>query len=160
MPRFASDVIVEPDERALRRRGSRTEYSAGGVMVDRSRMRAVLIGRINRRGRLEWCLPKGHIEDGETPRQAAEREVFEETGICGTAGPELGRIDYWFHAGHRKIHKHVYHYLLEMYGGELCTDDHEVTDVAWFPLDAVGDLLRHNDEREIISRALTMLADS
>ena len=37
------------------------------------------IGRLNRRGRLTWSLPKGHIENAETPEQAAIREVAEET---------------------------------------------------------------------------------
>ena len=49
---------------------------------------AALIGRLDRRGRLRWSLPKGHVERGETTEQAAVREVAEETGISGriTAG--------------------------------------------------------------------------
>ena len=42
---------------------------------------AALIARRNRAGRIEWCLPKGHLEGSETPQQAALREVAEETGI-------------------------------------------------------------------------------
>ena len=41
---------------------------------------AAVIARLNRAGRLEWCLPKGHLEDDETPEQAAVREIEEETG--------------------------------------------------------------------------------
>lgn len=126
-------------------------------MLDRPRTHAVLIRRAARDGRLEWLLPKGHIEPGETPRQAAEREVFEETGIRGTAGPELGRIDYWFCSGRRKIHKYVRHYLLIMHGGQISTSDHEVTEVGWFPLQDLNDLLHHADERRILRRALEML---
>ncbi len=44
---------------------------------------AALIARRNRAGRIEWCLPKGHLEGSETPQQAALREVAEETGIHG-----------------------------------------------------------------------------
>jgi 8-oxo-dGTP pyrophosphatase MutT (NUDIX family) len=129
-------------------------------MLDRTRARGIAIKRVNRRGRSEWLLPKGHIELGETPRQAAEREVFEETGIHGTAGPGLGQIDYWFCSGSRRIHKYVRHFLLEMSGGELSTEDHEVIDVAWFPLARLGELLNHRDERRVLWRAMAMLGST
>ena len=71
------------------------EISAGGVVVDVRDHQAylALIARHNRAGRVEWCLPKGHIEAGETLVQTAEREVEEETGIKGRALVTLGVID-------------------------------------------------------------------
>ena len=62
------------------------ETSAGGLVVADDGVhgpRAALIGRTDRRGRLLWSLPKGHIEAGETPEDTAVREVAEETGILG-----------------------------------------------------------------------------
>ena len=38
-----------------------------------------------------WCLPKGHVEAGETLEAAAVREVFEETGISGHIVAPLGK---------------------------------------------------------------------
>ena len=59
------------------------ETSAGGLVVDVQNGQAftAVIARRNRGGRLEWCLPKGHLEGTETPEQAAVREIMEETGI-------------------------------------------------------------------------------
>ena len=57
---------------------------------------AALISRTDRRGRMLWSLPKGHIEQGETAEQTAIREVAEETGIHGHVLAALGSIDYWF----------------------------------------------------------------
>ena len=73
-------------------------------MVDHDRFTAALIGRLDRRGRLLWSLPKGHIEAGETPEQAAIREIEEETGILGEVLAPLGIIDFWFVAGGRRVH--------------------------------------------------------
>ena len=110
------------------------ETSAGGLVVDAAGTSAALIGRLDRRGRLLWSLPKGHLEEGETAEQAAVREVEEETGIIASVRAFLGSIDYWFVAEDRRIHKTVHHYLLRAHGGELSDADVEVTEVAWVPL--------------------------
>jgi len=53
------------------------EVSAGGLVVDKSGTKGLLIGRLDPKDasheRLLWSLPKGHIEDGESPDQAAIR---------------------------------------------------------------------------------------
>ena len=125
--------------------------------------RAAVIARRNRAGRVEWCLPKGHLEDGETPEQAAVREIAEETGIEGRVLSSLGIIDYWFSAEGRRIHKLVHHYLLEATGGELTIEgdpDHEAIDVAWVALDDLGARLAFPNERRIAREATARLADS
>jgi 8-oxo-dGTP pyrophosphatase MutT (NUDIX family) len=138
------------------------ETSAGGLVVDRSgaQPRVAIIGRRDRRGRLLWSLPKGHLETGETTADAAVREVEEETGIRGRVLAELGTIDYWFVAEDRRIHKTVHHYLLEAAGGELCDDDVEVDEVAWVPLRELGRHLAYAGERRLAETAAGMLADS
>jgi len=133
------------------------ETSAGGVVINTARDRVVLIGRLDRRGRLLWSLPKGHIEEGETPEQTAVREVTEETGILGEIIRPLGTIDYWFVADRRRIHKTVHHFLMKERGGDLCDDDVEVTEVAWVPLDELEDRLAYADERRLVLRALELL---
>ena len=118
-------------------------------------LRAALIGRIDRRGRLLWSLPKGHIESGETAEQTAMREVAEETGIQGRVLAALGSIDYWFVTEGRRVHKTVHHYLMRSIGGELSDADVEVTEVAWVPLHELQSRLAYADERR-----LAVIADS
>lgn len=110
---------------------------------------AALIGRLDRRGRMLWSLPKGHIEQGETAEQTAIREVAEETGIRGDVLAELGRIDYWFVTDGRRVHKTVHHYLMQFNGGELCDEDVEVTEVAWVPVSELPHRLSYADERRL-----------
>lgn len=133
------------------------ETSAGGVLINEERTKVALIGRLDRRGRLLWSLPKGHIEEGETPEQTAVREVAEETGLLGDIIRPLGTIDYWFVAERRRIHKTVHHFLMTERGGELSDDDVEVTEVAWVPLDQLEERLAYADERRLVLKALDLL---
>ena len=159
MPRPRSSARRPGGRRSLRKV---EETSAGGLVVDRtgSRPRAAIIGRLDRRGRLLWSLPKGHLEAGESAEDAAVREVEEETGIRGRVVAPLGTIDYWFVAEDRRIHKTVHHYLLEASGGELSDEDIEVDEVAWVPLDELRDRLAYAGERRLAQTAADLLADS
>ena len=139
------------------------ETSAGGLVVDRldgADPRAALIGRIDRRGRLLWSLPKGHVEAGETAEDAAIREVMEETGITGRVLAPLGTIDFWFIADGRRIHKTVHHFLLLATAGELSDEDIEVEQVEWVPLAEVSTRLAYADERRLIEQVPKLLAES
>ena len=121
--------------------------------------RVALIGRFDRKGRLLWSLPKGHLEAGETAADAAVREVEEETGIRGRVLASLGTIDYWFVADDRRVHKTVHHYLLEAAGGELSDSDVEVDEVAWVPLGELSARLAYAGERRLAEAAAELIAD-
>lgn len=140
----------------------RDETSAGGLVVsgmaeavapngdvDLSRIYVALIGRLDRRGRLLWSMPKGHVEPGEHQWTTAEREVWEETGISGEAFETLGVIDYWFVSDGVRIHKTVHHNLLRFVDGILNDEDPEVTEVTWVPMSELIEHLAYADERKL-----------
>lgn len=129
------------------------ETSAGGFVLAADGSRNVaLIGRETRSGRLEWCVPKGHLEGDESIEAAAVREVAEETGlICEILAP-LGVIDYKFQAGGKLIHKTVHHFLMQQIGGELTIEndpDQEAVDVKWVALEELSGILAHENERRM-----------
>lgn len=150
----------------------RTETSAGGLVisglaeavrpdnsVDLSRVYVALIGRLDRRKRLLWSMPKGHVEPGEDHGSTAEREVWEETGIEGEVFASLGVIDYWFVSDGVRIHKTVHHHLLRFVDGALNDEDPEVTEVAWIPVNKLIEHLAYADERKLARTALNKLPD-
>lgn len=139
------------------------ETSAGGlaVKVEDGVAYVACIARRNRSGKLEWCLPKGHIEEGETPEEAARREVAEETGISADIIRALGVIDYWFTGDDRRIHKVVHHYLLEATSGEITTandPDHEAELAEWIPMNDLATRLAFPNERKMALAAAELLA--
>ena len=148
------------------------ETSAGGLVVsglaeavqpdgevDLSRIYVALIGRLDRRGRLLWSMPKGHVEHGEDRASTAEREVWEETGVHGQVFAELGVIDYWFVSDGVRIHKTVHHHLLRYQDGDLNDEDPEVTEVSWVPVSELIERLAYADERKLARRAHNLLPE-
>ena len=133
------------------------EVSAGGLVIDFSGTRGLLIGRIDHkdasRERLLWSLPKGHIEAGETPEQAAIREVQEETGITSEITKSIGVIDFWFMTGGKRIHKTVHHFIFKEVSGELTPQITEVDEVSWFPLSEIVERLAYPDEKKLIAKS-------
>lgn len=127
------------------------EYSAGGLVFD-EHGRVAIIARHSRSGYLEWCLPKGHIEKGETPQQTAVREIHEETGIIGEVVDSIATIDYWFTGTSQRVHKLVHHFALRQVGGELTVEgdpDHEAEDAIWVDFADLDDVLSYPNERKI-----------
>ncbi|WP_445227802.1 NUDIX hydrolase [Corynebacterium sp. H128] len=148
------------------------ETSAGGLVVsglaeavddagnvDLAKIYVALIGRLDRRGRLLWSMPKGHVEPGENRAATAEREVWEETGIHGKVFAELGVIDYWFVSEGTRIHKTVHHHLLSYVDGDLNDEDPEVTEVAWVPASELIERLAYADERKLARIAHDLIPD-
>ncbi|MBD8058257.1 NUDIX hydrolase [Cellulomonas sp. JH27-2] len=138
------------------------ETSAGGLVVRQREgtFHAAVIARRNRAGRLEWCLPKGHLEGTETPEEAAVREIAEETGIQGRVLRRLGVIDYWFSGTDRRVHKVVHHFLLGATGGIISVEgdpDGEAEDAAWVPVAELPQRLAYPNERRLAEAALVVL---
>jgi 8-oxo-dGTP pyrophosphatase MutT (NUDIX family) len=133
------------------------EVSAGGLVIDTTGTMGLLIGRYDHKDasgkRVLWSLPKGHIEEGETPEQAAIREVAEETGITSSITKSLGVIDFWFMAGGKRIHKTVHHFMFTEVGGTLLAQESEVDEVSWFPLAEIVDRLAYPDEKKLIAKS-------
>ena len=101
---------------------------AGAVVRDQHG-RLLLVRRGHEPALGKWSLPGGRIEPGESPAQAAAREVLEETGLEVEVGDLLQTVDIW--GGYR-----VHDFSATVVGGRLRAGD-DASDVRWCSPDEV-----------------------
>jgi 8-oxo-dGTP pyrophosphatase MutT (NUDIX family) len=133
------------------------QVSAGGVAY-RTHDGQVEIALISVGEARRWQLPKGTVEKDETNEAAAVREVREETGIQTEVVSQIDRIEYWFYSvsgGKRtRHHKYVYFFLLRALSGDVRDHDHEVNESRWVEINAALEMLKFENERKILQRAI------
>jgi 8-oxo-dGTP pyrophosphatase MutT (NUDIX family) len=99
-----------------------------------------------------WGLPKGHVEAGETPVQAALREVAEETGLTDLRPVrELPRIDWYFRDRGQLVHKYCHFFLMESATGEPRPQVEEgISACLWLPLAEAIRKVTYDNAREVL----------
>jgi len=113
------------------------------------------VALIATRGGTRWQLPKGWLEEGETPQEAARREVQEETGLRGRILEDLGTIEYWFYADRTtRVHKFVTFYLMACESGDVADFDPTEVDAAlWVPMEEAIARASLASERDVLRKA-------
>jgi 8-oxo-dGTP diphosphatase len=119
--------------------------AAGGIVLRREATPLIAVVRLRKRN--EWVLPKGKLDDGETARAAAEREVLEETGHDVLVHEFLGTLVY--ESGGR--FKVVHYWRMESSGEQVYELMDDVRAVDWLPLDAAVERLSRGYERAFLA---------
>ena len=136
------------------------QVSAGGVAFRRTAdgYEIAIISVVPSR---RWQLPKGLIDQGETPEGAALREVREEAGIETDLLAPVEKIEYWYVGENRgeriRFHKSVHFFLLAYRSGVVENHDAEVAEARWVKIAEAVQMLAFKGEKEVVEKAVKLL---
>ena len=126
--------------------------AAGGVVWRRG-VQGVEVVLVHRPApRDDWSLPKGKLDAGERHRDAALREVWEETGLRCELGPRLTEIRYETPRGEDK---RVRWWAMTVLDDEGFTPNREVDEVRWVPIDDLPARCSFESDRGIVHLFVT-----
>lgn len=132
-----------------------SEFSCGGVILDG---RKVLLVQVkNMKGKKIWTFPKGHIEPNETPRQAALREVLEETGYKAVIVRPMLRVKYAFTFQGNYVKKVVQWYLMKKLGRIGKHDASEILSIRWVSLAKAREMVQYPSDIRLVDMLMASL---
>jgi 8-oxo-dGTP pyrophosphatase MutT (NUDIX family) len=139
---------------------TKLEISSGGVVfkklkIKNEKLKIKILLIKDSYGR--WALPKGKIEKGEKPEEAALREIQEETGLADLKIiKHLGQIKYFYQIHGQPIFKIVYNFLIETEQKEL-KPNYEIQDAHWFEPEDALKTIAYKNTKEILEKAVDKL---
>lgn len=118
--------------------------AAGGIVLQNGRVLLVHRPRYN-----DWSLPKGKLDDGESPLETAIREVREETGYEVEPGEFAGSCGYMV----KERPKTVLYWVMTPRKQFEIEDREEVSELEWLPVAEAMERLTYKLEQEILEKA-------
>jgi ADP-ribose pyrophosphatase YjhB (NUDIX family) len=138
------------------------EYTAGGIVWRRDAKTKVLEILLVQDAKDRWTIPKGHIEEGENPRETAEREIKEETGIKEMKMMSwLGKINFRYRRQNSLVLINMQVYLVQALGNTNRLKKEEwMNGIQWMPANKALELIEYEDIGKIILLGLKKIRDA
>ena len=133
---------------------SGVDFAAGGIVLSEDKILLVK----NKKGDSSadsvswWGYPKGHLEEGEKPSEAAVREVFEETGfeVKIVNNKPIAESRYEIERSGEILQKTVWFYEMEVVEPFKNEPDDEIDEIALVDFESALELLTHDEDRKIL----------
>ena len=136
--------------RKLKKSEDKPDISAAGGVVVRRDDRRNRVAVVHRPKYMDWSLPKGKLEKGEGWKEAALREVEEETGFRCRVLVELPPVSYLDRKTRSKL---VRYWLMRVLTGEFSPGP-EVDELRWLDPEGAQELLSYEHDAELVREAV------
>lgn len=137
------------------------ETTSGGIVFRRNtggRLEILLI----RDAKNRWTIPKGHVEPEEEPKQTAEREIREETGLQEMRVHNwLGKVSFRYRRAQTLVLMTMHIYLVQGLGDTNQLEPEEwLSDIRWLPAPKAIDLIAYDDIGKLILLGMKKIRDA
>lgn len=128
------------------------ETTSGGIIFRRNKQTNRLEILLIQDAKNRWTIPKGHVEEGEEPKDTAKREIQEETGLQEMKVMNwLGKVNFRYRRGHTLVLMTMHIYLVQGLGdtNKLHGEDW-LSDIKWLPAQEAMDKIAYDDIGKLI----------
>lgn len=137
------------------------ETTSGGIVfrrTDKGELQLLLIKDAKNR----WTIPKGHVEPGEEPKETAEREIREETGLNEmNVMSWLGKVNFRYRRGHTLVLMTMHIYLVQGLGDtDDLTPEEWMNGIEWLPANDAIDKIAYEDIGKLILLGMKKIRDA
>lgn len=128
------------------------ETTSGGVVFRRQAKTGAMQVLLMQDAKNRWTIPKGHVEPGEEPKQTAEREIREETGLQEMKVHSwLGKVNFRYRRGHTLVLMTMHIYLVEALGdSDRLHPEDWLNDIKWLASTDAVDKIAYDDIGKLI----------
>ncbi|MCB4755821.1 MAG: NUDIX domain-containing protein [Elusimicrobia bacterium] len=129
---------------------TRRDFSCGGVVWDEDKKEVLMIRVENLAKKIVWTFPKGHPDKGESTREAALREVREETGWACKLIKPLMDVHYMYVRDKVRISKIVRWFLMKPLKKVGDFDKKEILEIKWCPLEEARLSVTYKTDKDLL----------